>query len=100
MKSRVIMHNIVVESEREEPVEDDQPYDHKGPLAELDQVLVKFSAFLAMHQEIHNRDEHNHLQEDLVEHLWTQEMLIAFIYFLFELLYEYYTFVLFVCSKL
>jgi hypothetical protein len=63
------MHIIIIESEREEPVEDDQPFDHEGPLAQLDQVLAEFAASLAMHQEICNKDEHR-LQEDLVEHLW------------------------------
>jgi hypothetical protein len=58
---------MILESEREAPVEDDQPLDFMGPLATLDEVSVEFSAFLAMHQEIHNRDEHNRLQEDIVE---------------------------------
>jgi hypothetical protein len=49
------MHNMIIESEREEPVEDDQSFDHMGPLAEPDEVPVEFSVFLAMHQEIHNR---------------------------------------------
>jgi hypothetical protein len=53
-------------------VEDDQPFDHMGPLAELDEVSVEFSSFIGMPQEIHNRDEHNRLRKDLVEHLWTQ----------------------------
>jgi hypothetical protein len=52
------MHNMIIESEREEPVEDDQPYDHKDPLSQHDQVLVNFFAFLAMHQEIRSRDKH------------------------------------------
>jgi hypothetical protein len=40
---------MIIEIERKERVEDDPPYDHEGPLAQLDQVLVEFSAFLAMH---------------------------------------------------
>jgi hypothetical protein len=55
------MYNIIIKCEHEELVEDDQPFDHKGPLAELDQVSAEFAAFLTMHQEIRNRDEHNHL---------------------------------------
>jgi hypothetical protein len=62
---------MIIESEREAPVEDDQPF-HMGLLAELDEVPVEFSAFHAMHQEIRNKDKHNCLQEDLVEYLWTR----------------------------
>jgi hypothetical protein len=71
MNCCVITHNIIIESECEELVEYDQPYDHENPLAKLDQVPAKFSPFLAMHQEVGNRYEYNRLQEDLVEHLWT-----------------------------
>jgi hypothetical protein len=38
------MHNIIIESEGEEPVVDDQPIDHQGPLSQLDQLSVKFIA--------------------------------------------------------
>jgi hypothetical protein len=89
MNCSVIMRNMIIESEHEEPVEDDQPFDQEGPLAELDQVSAEFFAFLAMPQEIRNRDEHNRLQGDLVEHLWTLGgNAIDIFYFLFELLYE------------
>jgi hypothetical protein len=64
------MHNIIIKSECDAPVEDDQPLDFMDPLATLDEVPVGFSTFLTIRQEICNRDEHNHLQEDLVEHLW------------------------------
>jgi hypothetical protein len=43
------------------PVVDDQLIDHKGPLAQLAQVSAKFAASIDMHQEIRNRDIHNHL---------------------------------------
>jgi hypothetical protein len=46
------MHNIIIDSEREAQVEDDQSFDFEGPLAQVNEVPAKFSAFLAMQQEI------------------------------------------------
>jgi hypothetical protein len=61
---------VIIESGQEEPVVDDWPFDHQGTLAQLDQVLNEFAAFLTMHQEI--RDAHVHIQllNGLVENLW------------------------------
>jgi hypothetical protein len=73
MNYSVIVRNMIIKSEHEEPVEDDQPFDQENPLAELDQVSAEFFAFLAMPEEIRNQDEHNRLQGDLVKHLWTLE---------------------------
>jgi hypothetical protein len=61
-----------IESEREAQVEDDQPFDFQGPLAQFNQVRANFFAFLTMKQKIRNKEEHNRLQKDVVEHLYTR----------------------------
>jgi hypothetical protein len=71
MNACVIMHNMIIESEREHPVLDIEPYHRQGPLATVDhQVPTVFASFLIMHQEIQDTNTHSQLQDDLMEHLW------------------------------
>ena len=61
MNACLIMHNMIIENERDALVVDDVSFDHQGPLAQLQQVPSGFTAFLAKHGE---------LQADLMESLW------------------------------
>ena len=70
MNACVITHNMIIESEREERVVDDKPFDHRRPLAEFDQVQAEFFAFLARHQESRDTHVHTQVHNDLVEQVW------------------------------
>ena len=51
----VILHNMIIEGEQEEPVFDTKPYYRQGPLAQVDHELpATCTAFLNMRQEIRN----------------------------------------------
>jgi hypothetical protein len=65
MNACVIMHNMIIESEREHLVYDLELYHRQGPLATVDhQVPVAFASFLAMHQKIRDANTHRQLQDD------------------------------------
>ena len=67
----VILHNMIIESEQEEPVFDTEPYYRQGPLAQVDhQLPATWIAYHNMRQEIRDPQVHHQLQQDLVEHLW------------------------------
>jgi hypothetical protein len=71
------MHNMIIESEREELVIDDQPLDHHEPLVQHNHVPTEFRAFLAMTQVIRDAMVHTQLQNVLVEHLWERRGNVA-----------------------
>ena len=73
----VLLHNMIVEDEREEPdnfnyhqepncirVLKPKDYEHHDPLLLND--------FLKIHEEIEDRSSHERLRDDLVEHLWAR----------------------------
>lgn len=70
MTCYVIVHNMIIESEQEEPVFDTGPYYRQGPLAQVDhQLPATWTDYLNMRQEIRDQQVHQELQHDLVEHL-------------------------------
>ena len=72
------MHNMIIESERTNPVHDHQPYDFEGPHAQVDHnVPAPFADFLAIHMEIRDETTHNDLQADLANHLWARRGMAA-----------------------
>jgi hypothetical protein len=73
MNACVIMHNMIIESECDELVHDDQPSNYQEPLVEVKHVPQEFSAFLHMHNEIRDAGVHAQLQADLAAHLWEIE---------------------------
>jgi hypothetical protein len=56
MNACVIMHNMIIESEHDETMHDDQPFDYQGPIGEVEHVPQEFGAFLHMHEEIQDAD--------------------------------------------
>jgi hypothetical protein len=55
------MYNMIIESERDAPADDDHPFDFQGHLAEVEQIPAQFAAFLRMHEQIRDAGVHTQL---------------------------------------
>jgi hypothetical protein len=65
----VIMHNMIVEEERDDSVYD-QGWDFQGELVAPNLVPSLFQEFFCTHHEIRDRATHLALHEDLVNPIW------------------------------
>ncbi|XP_024314573.1 uncharacterized protein LOC100833375 [Brachypodium distachyon] len=66
----VIMHNMIVEDERDEGPQD-YNYDNMGEkVIPSHAQMAEFSNFIQNHLDIRNAQVHSQLKDDLVEHLW------------------------------
>jgi hypothetical protein len=63
---------MIIESERDEPVHDDQQFDYQVPLAEVEHVPQQFTIFIHMHQEIRDAGVHAQLQRIWLRILWAR----------------------------
>jgi hypothetical protein len=71
MTACVIMHNMIIEDERGQP--DDFNYDTEFtyvPPVQPQRDNDRINKFLEVHRKIEDREGHNQLRDDLIEHLW------------------------------
>ncbi|XP_072150654.1 uncharacterized protein [Setaria viridis] len=69
MRACVIMHNMIVENERDEG--DDLNYDGVGEKVNISHdETPELEEFIKNYRNIRDKDIHNQLQDDLIEHLW------------------------------
>ncbi|CAN6198287.1 unnamed protein product [Urochloa humidicola] len=77
MTACVIMHNMIIEDERDEDEDEDFHYDGVGKVVIPTPRVVRnrqqeLHDFIQVHHNIRNLEGHSQLQEDLIEHLWHQ----------------------------
>jgi hypothetical protein len=70
MSACVIMHNMIVENERDDIIYD-QGWDFQGELAEPVAGVASWEQFIHATEHLHDRHIHDRLQTDLIEHIWT-----------------------------
>ena len=73
MTTCIIMHNMIIEDERdlEAPIEDAM----EAPAPEVEMVVddyTRFQQFLARHRQIKDKDAHIALRNALIDHLWEE----------------------------
>ena len=65
------MHNMIVEDERDDYMEDSISYDYMGDKVQASHnEAPELAAFIANYKKIKNKETHTQLQADLIEHLW------------------------------
>ncbi|KAK9068016.1 hypothetical protein SSX86_012127 [Deinandra increscens subsp. villosa] len=72
MKACIILHNMIIEDERDNIDDDDFEYDQVDDvLPELSRDhTTEFMEFIQRHHQIRDGSAHHQLQEDLIEHQW------------------------------
>ena len=83
MNCCVILHKMIIESERKNPMHEKEknvPYFRQGPLVGEDPeererlpIPKLWTAYLTKRQEIRDTVVHQQLQQDLVEHMWRRK---------------------------
>ena len=73
MKAYIILHNMIIEDERDEAEAMDLDYEQIDEISCTPmsrETTNEFMEFIQVHQCIRDREVHSQLQMNLVEHLW------------------------------
>ncbi|XP_028055091.1 uncharacterized protein LOC114259276 [Camellia sinensis] len=73
MKACIILHNMIIEDERDDNGVKDFNYDQiddSPHVTVLQERTIELMEFIQCHHNIRDRQTHSHLQSGLVEHLW------------------------------
>ncbi|XP_028075495.1 uncharacterized protein LOC114277752 [Camellia sinensis] len=73
MKACIILHNMIIEDERDDNGVKDFNYDQiddSPHVTVLQERTIELMEFIQCHHNIRDRQTHSHLQSDLVEQLW------------------------------
>ncbi|KAL1218722.1 hypothetical protein V5N11_028862 [Cardamine amara subsp. amara] len=72
MTTCIIMHNMIIEDERDLDAPVEEQTEFLTPEVEMTgDDDARFQAFLARHRKIKNREAHIELRNALIEHLWS-----------------------------
>ncbi|XP_062099775.1 uncharacterized protein LOC133805616 [Humulus lupulus] len=73
MTSCIIMHNMIIEDERDVNATIEERVDVQNPEVEmLGDDDTRFQEFLARHKKIRDKEAHIELRNTLIEHLWDE----------------------------
>ncbi|CAO2038077.1 unnamed protein product [Urochloa humidicola] len=76
MTAAIIMHNMIIENERGQEVDYNYDQDRSRPVLRPEEYQQRnplvLEEFLKIHLEIENKEMHEKLRDDLVEHLWAR----------------------------
>ena len=73
MKACVILHNMIIEDERDEAKAMDFNYEQIDEISCTPmscELTNEFLEFIQVHQRIMDKEVHSQLQKNLVDHLW------------------------------
>ena len=71
MKTCVILHNMIIEDERDETFNEEP--DEDPPVSMSRMITPTFRMFLDGYRKIRSSESHHLLRNDLIEHLWARE---------------------------